>query len=240
MQTIDHVSLAEVSLIALVIGALGVATAIQAHLQQKMDSIAVIKCLGAKSSCRVMRIYVLQTAGLGLAGSILGIALGSLVEMAFPIFLARYFQIAAVPRFDMISALQGLLVGMLTVLLFTVPPLLGIQYIRPALIFRREMAMPQKAGVKRSNAAPRRNASPQMLILIFVGVLAGWLSEDARIGRYFAVAIAVGMASLAVVAWLLLRGLRWFSRHLPRSAGPRSSARASPISTAPAIMRAPR
>ncbi len=54
-----------VSLIALVIGALGVATAIQAHLQQKMDSIAVMKCLGAKST-QVLRIYVLQTAGLGL------------------------------------------------------------------------------------------------------------------------------------------------------------------------------
>ena len=57
-----------VSLIALVIGALGVATAIQAHLQQKMDSIAVMKCLGARSA-QVLRIYVLQTAGLGLAGS---------------------------------------------------------------------------------------------------------------------------------------------------------------------------
>ena len=38
--------------------------------------------------------------------------------------------------------LQGLAVGLLTVLLFTVPPLLGIRDIRPALIFRREMAAP--------------------------------------------------------------------------------------------------
>ena len=57
-----------VSLVALVIGALGVATAIQAHLQQKMDSIAVMKCLGAKSS-QVLRIYILQTTGLGLVGA---------------------------------------------------------------------------------------------------------------------------------------------------------------------------
>jgi putative ABC transport system permease protein len=206
-----------VSLIALVIGALGVATAIQAHLQQKMDSIAVMKCLGAKSA-QVLRIYILQTAGLGLAGSLVGIALGSLVEMAFPVFLSRYFDIPAVPRFDAISALQGLLVGMLTVLLFTIPPLLGIRYIRPALIFRREMAMPLKwREMVRRGAA---SAVSAVLILLFVGVLAAWLSEDARIGRYFAFAIAAGMASLAAVAWLLLRGLRWMSRHLPRRAGP--------------------
>ena len=86
-----------VSLIALVIGALGVATAIQAHLQQKMDSIAIMKCLGAKSA-QVLRIYILQTAGLGLAGSVVGIVLGSLVQMAFPLFLSRYFQVSSAPR----------------------------------------------------------------------------------------------------------------------------------------------
>src|SRR6476659_2862326 len=46
-----------VSLIALIVGALGVATAMHSHLQQKMDSIAIMKCLGARSS-QIIRIYV--------------------------------------------------------------------------------------------------------------------------------------------------------------------------------------
>jgi putative ABC transport system permease protein len=207
-----------VSLIALVIGALGVATAIQAHLQQKMDSIAVMKCLGAKSA-QVLRIYVLQTAGLGLVGSLAGIALGSLVQMAFPLFLSRYFQIGVAPHFDIVSALQGLAVGMLTVLLFTVPPLLGIRDIRPALIFRREMAAPP-AGLKVWWKRAAASVSSAVLILAFVGLIASWLSDNATTGLWFAVAIAAGLASLGLVAWILLRGLRWVSRHLPRSAGP--------------------
>jgi putative ABC transport system permease protein len=207
-----------VSLIALVIGALGVATAIQAHLQQKMDSIAIMKCLGARSA-QVLRIYVLQTAGLGLGGSLAGIALGSLVQMAFPFFLAHYFQVTMAQHFDVVSALQGLAVGLLTVLLFTVPPLLGIRHIRPALIFRREMAGPPAGLIawwKRA-AASVISAS---VILVFVGLLASWLSENARTGVYFAIGMAAGLASLALVAWVLLRGLRVFSRHLPRRAGP--------------------
>src|SRR5260370_20436590 len=80
-----------VSLIALIVGALGVATAIQAHLSQRMDSIAVMKCLGARSS-QIVGIYVLQTAGLGVAGGLLGILFGLGVELAFPIFLDRYFH----------------------------------------------------------------------------------------------------------------------------------------------------
>jgi putative ABC transport system permease protein len=207
-----------VSLIALVIGALGVATAIQAHLQQKMDSIAIMKCLGARSA-QVLRIYILQTVGLGLAGSFAGIALGSLVQMAFPILLARYFQISMTPRFDIVSATQGLAVGMLTVLLFTVPPLLGIRNIRPALIFRREMATPSAGfGVWWKRAAG--SVISAVVILAFVGLIAAWLSENGRTGLYFAMAMAAGLASLALVTWTLLRGLRWVSRHLPRSAGP--------------------
>ncbi len=207
-----------VSLVALVIGALGVATAIQAHLQQKMDSIAIMKCLGAKSA-QVLRIYLMQTVGLGLAGSAAGIAVGSLVQMVLPVFLERYFRISSMPRFDPVSALQGLLVGVLTVLLFTIPPLLGIRYIRPAMIFRREMAAP---GLTIREWWKRAAASviSAVLILAFVGALAAWLSDSARTGRYFAFAVAAGMAALAIVAWLLLRGLRMLSRRLPRAAGP--------------------
>jgi putative ABC transport system permease protein len=207
-----------VSLIALVIGALGVATAIQAHLQQKMDSIAIMKCLGAKSA-QVMRIYVLQTAGLGLAGSIVGIALGSLVQLAFPFFLAKYFQIPFSQHFDVVSATQGLAVGLLIVLLFTVPPLMGVREIRPALIFRREMAAPA-AGFRVWWKRAAASVISALLILVFVGLIAAWLSDNARTGIYFAFAMAIGLASLAAVAWILLRGLRWVSRRLPRGAGP--------------------
>jgi putative ABC transport system permease protein len=207
-----------VSLVALVIAALGVATAIQAHLQQKMDSIAIMKCLGAKSN-QVLRIYVIQTIGLGLAGSAGGILVGSLVQMVFPIFLERYFQISSMPSFDAVSALQGLLVGVLTVLLFTVPPLLGIRYIRPALIFRREMAAPRQTLSQWWKRAAGSVISA-LVILAFVGGLAAWLSDNARTGRYFAAAIAVAMLALAAVSWLMLRGLRILSRHLPRQTGP--------------------
>lgn len=207
-----------VSLIALVIGALGVATAIQAHLQQKMDSIAIMKCLGAKSG-QVMQIYVLQTLGLGLAGSALGIAAGSLVQMAMPVFLAKYFKVEMTPGFDLVSASQGLIAGVLTVLLFTVPPLLGIREIRPAMIFRREMASPlQTVGTwwKRASVPALSGGA----ILIFVGILGAWLSDNRRTGEYFSLAIAVGVAVLGGFAWLLLRGLRALNRNLPRWAGP--------------------
>ena len=207
-----------VSLVALVIGALGVATAIQAHLQQKMDSIAIMKCLGARSS-QILRIYLIQTIGLGLAGSAVGIGFGTFVQTMFPIFLSGYFHLTSLPRFSPLSALQGLLVGVLTVLLFTIPPLLGIRSIRPALIFRREMAAPKRT-LREWWGRVAASAISGILILFFVGLLAAWLSDSVDTGRYFAIGIASGLAVLAAIAWLFLRVLRWVGRHLPRATGP--------------------
>ena len=59
------------------------------------------------------------------------------------------------------------------------------------------------------------------LILFFVGLLAAWLSENARTQDAISPPPSrVESPLLAAVAWLLLRGLRWVSRHLPRRAGP--------------------
>ena len=65
-----------VSLIALVVGALGVAMAMQSHLQQKMDAIAVMKSLGGRSS-QILQIYLLQALLLALAGGAIGLLLGA-------------------------------------------------------------------------------------------------------------------------------------------------------------------
>ena len=77
-----------VSLIALIVGALGVATAMHAHLQQRMDSIAIMKSLGATSG-RIVRIYATQTLMLGMIGGLLGILIGTAVERVLPLLIAR-------------------------------------------------------------------------------------------------------------------------------------------------------
>ena len=63
------------SLVALVLGAVGVAMAMRAHLQQRLDTIAIMKSLGAGSG-QIIKIYLIQTLLLGLVGGVLGVALG--------------------------------------------------------------------------------------------------------------------------------------------------------------------
>jgi len=207
-----------VSLIALIVGALGVATAIQAHLSQRMDSIAVMKCLGARSS-QILSIYVLQTAGLGLAGGIIGIVFGLLVERAFPIFLDRYFHMQADSTWDFVTAGQGIAIALLTTLLFTLPPLLSIKRIRPGLIFRREMGS-EGSATRQWFARVRESLFAGVLILGGIGFVAAWLSSSPQMGVYFVLGLTGSLLLLAAVAWALMRGLKLVSRGAGRTLRP--------------------
>ncbi len=206
-----------VSLISLIVGALGVATAIRAHLDQRLDSIAVMKCLGARSG-QIMRIYVIQTVVLALIGSGFGILVGLGVQAVFPLLIAKYFKIHPGLLLDWVPAAQGIGIGLLTSLLFTVPPLLSIRRVRPSLIFRREMAETKPTWMERiRHGLP--TAAAGAVLLIALGLIAGSLTsapprEAARIGGYFVVAVVVSLALLTAVAWVLLRLLRRLSRHL--------------------------
>ena len=79
-----------VSLIALIVGAIGVGMAMHAHLQQKMDHIAVMKSLGRTSS-EIIRIYTLQTLMLGIVGRSRRGAVGRGVEQVFPLLIEIFF-----------------------------------------------------------------------------------------------------------------------------------------------------
>jgi len=202
-----------VSLIALVVGALGVATAIHAHMQQRLDSIAIMKCLGARSS-QIVAIYSLQAALLGLAGGVGGMAVGFAVQRAMPLLLAKFFLFDHALAWSPAFAIQGVGVGLLVSLLFTIPPLLSIRQIKPAAIFRREMAeVRPPIRVRIQRALPAFGAG--LVILGCVGLIAGWLAESLKMGSYFVGGIAVSLLLLAGVAWLLLRGLRWLVQKAP-------------------------
>src|SRR5205807_4581984 len=63
-----------VGLIIVILGGIAVSSVTRVFILQKMRSIAVLKCVGARSR-EVIAIYLLQVMALGLAGSLLGVLL---------------------------------------------------------------------------------------------------------------------------------------------------------------------
>ena len=200
------------SLVALVLGAVGVAMAMRAHLQQKLDSIAIMKALGA-GSLQVMKIYLLQTLLLGLAGGVLGVLLGLGVQVAFPLFLAKLLHITPAFQVDPRAVLIGLAVGLLTTLLFTLPTLLEIRSMRPILILRRavddiDVTFTERARHWLTNAF--KQLPSFVVILIGLGFIAARVSDSALTGEIFAGALVVVLLFLFAMSWATLSLLRVF------------------------------
>ncbi len=128
-----------ISLIALIVGALGVATAMHAHLQQKHGYHRGAEMPGRAVGTSAAHLSDAD-AGARPGGRTAGHWLSEpLVQRAFPALIGRYFPVPPHMGLDFVPAAQGLAIGILTTLLFTLPTLLGIREIRPAVIFRREM-----------------------------------------------------------------------------------------------------
>ncbi len=211
-----------ISLIALIVGSLGVAMAMYSHLQQRMDTIAIMKAVGARSP-QIMQIYLLQTLWLGLAGGVLGVAVGAAVQKSFPWLIQRVFALLPQVPWDWSFSLQGMSLGVLATLLFTVPPLLSIRNVRPSLVFRRDMA---DAALENRKHWREKIPSAAGVLLILAGFsgIAVWLSGSWKMGAYFIAGLVASIVLLGAIAALLLLVIRWsmklWGRRLPARVPP--------------------
>ncbi|MDP9038722.1 MAG: ABC transporter permease, partial [Acidobacteriota bacterium] len=198
------------SLVALVLGAVGVAMAMRAHLQQRLDSIAIMKSLGARSS-QIIKIYLIQTLCLGLLGGVLGVTMGAGVQLAFPWLLAKLVNIDTTLHLQVRTVLTGLAAGVLTTLLFTLPPLLDIRGVRPVLIFRRAVEDADDPFVSGVVRKLRKNAAQICAALLILGgltAIATTLSDSAIVGRVFSLGLVLVLGVLLLASAGVLALLR--------------------------------
>ncbi|GGG84777.1 ABC transporter permease [Edaphobacter dinghuensis] len=198
------------SLVALILGAIGVGMAMRTHLQQRLDTIAIMKSLGA-SSGQIMKIYLLQTLLLGLLGGVIGVALGVGVQMAFPHLLAGLLHMQTEIHVQGRTVLTGLGVGMLTTLLFTLPPLLDIRGVRPVLILRRAVEESDDPFVTAVFRKLRKNGvqvGAAILILAGLAAIAATLTDSAMVGGVFSLGLVSVLAVLLAASALVLAGLK--------------------------------
>ena len=192
-----------VGLVIVILGGIGVSSVTRVFVQQKMKSIAVLKCVGARSS-QLLAIYVAQVAVLGLAGSLLGVLLAALAMRAIPSFIG-----AAMPGVDITYALtlpavlQGIGIGLLVSLLFSLVPLLDVRHVKPSLLLRDEARV------------HRPDVTQIVVTLVVVAGLVGltvWQAGSLRIGSLVAAGFAGTAIALHVAGTLLLRAIRPLAR----------------------------
>jgi len=204
----DYLSL--VGLVIVILGGIAVSSVIRVFILQKIKSIAVLKCVGATTR-RIIAVYVLQVMALGLAGSLLGVAIARAAVGAIPLALRSSTSILADASYGISwsAAAQGIGIGVLVSLLFSIVPLMQVRFIKPSLLLREE-------------SKPVRRDWIQIGVAILVSgalvALAAWQAASIRVG----LVVCVGFAVLAFV-------LNLAGQALVRSVAPLSRSRSFPL-----------
>ena len=203
-QVEDYLSL--IGLVILVLGGIGISSVTRVFIQQKMKTIAILKCLGGKNP-RVLGAYLTQVLALGLSGSLLGLVLAWAATVWVPRYLADQLPFNVEFGLTWQASLQGLGVGLLISLLFSIVPLLEIRQIKPILVLR------SLTGVER----PRFDWLKIVTgLLVAVGLLAvaSWQGGSLKIGGIFLGSLAAMTIILHLAATVLMKFLGGL-RHKP-------------------------
>lgn len=184
-----------VGFVALLLGGIGVASAIHVHIKQKLATVAILRSLGCTSS-QAFSIYLLQGVALGLAGVLSGAVLGIVVQMGLPRVLSDFVPIDFPTSLAWSALARGAGLGMVICLLFALLPLLAVRRVSPLAVFRSSVE--HQAGGQRDP-----------LLWVGYALLAGGLisfsisqSRSWEHGLWFAGAIGLAFAFLATLAKL--------------------------------------
>jgi putative ABC transport system permease protein len=191
-----------VALVSLLLGGLGVASAVHVFIKRRMESVAVLRCLGARART-VLAVYVVQAVTVGLLGSLSGAALGAVIQLALPRILADILPVDVAWSLSWPAVLGGIGVGVWVAVVFSMLPLLAVRRVSPLMVLRRDY---EGEGPRRDPARIAAILALGASVLGLAVLQAGALTP----GLGFAAGVAGAVLALALAAFLLVRGLRRF------------------------------
>lgn len=197
-----------VALVALLLGGLGVASAVHVFIKRKLDTIAVLRCLGATAG-QVFSIYLLQALAMGGLGSALGAALGVLLQQLLPILFQDLLPVDVRVAPSARSILLGMGLGLWVAGIFAILPLLTVRRVSPLVTLRREYEPPKRRRDLLTGVAA-------LVLAASVVALSAIQVEELLQGAIFAGAVGVGIMVLWLAARALMFGVRrWFPARWP-------------------------
>ncbi len=191
-----------VALIALLLGGLGVASAVHVFIKRKMETVAVLRCLGATART-VFSVYLVQAAVIGLMGSLAGAILGAGVQLVLPRVLGDLLPVDVAYRLSWRALLSGVALGLWVALAFSLLPLLAVRRVSPLAVLRR----PYEEDATTQAREPARLLAVLALVATVVA-LAVLQAGRALPGLAFAGGIGTALLALWLTALASTRGVR--------------------------------
>ncbi len=193
-----------VAFIALLLGCVGIASAVHIYIKEKLRSVAILKCIGATKK-QTFLIFLIQIAFVGLLSGIIGTIAGLFLQQVFPMFfqdlLPVEVQITLAPQ----AIYMGILLGLFMSVLFALYPLIGTIYTSPLQALR----------IQQDNNSKSTKAGLLVLAIIFgfIFVFAYWLLKDLIYSLVFLIGIIITFSILGGIAHGFMKAIKKYFPH---------------------------
>jgi putative ABC transport system permease protein len=187
--------------VALILGCIGVASAVHIYAREKRDEVAVLRCIGS-SGWQAFAIYFIQIFILGVIGSAIGSLAGIGIQQLIPILFKGYLPMEVSFSVSWTSLLMGFIIGTIVSVLFSMLPLVAIRFVPPLTVLRADSQATRTWSKTRMLAI--------LLIILFPLSFAAYQTKSWLTGALFFAGLALALAALSGVAWLLLKTVRKF------------------------------
>ncbi|MFK7934045.1 MAG: ABC transporter permease [Saprospiraceae bacterium] len=192
-----------VGFIALLLGCIGVASAVHIYIKDKLKTVAILRCLGV-SGKQAFYIYLIQIAVIGFIGALIGAALGSLLQILLPYVLDDFVPVEKISTdISLLAVGQGIITGLSIALLFALLPLLSIRRTSPLRTLRASF----------DNDQQQRDPLQWLVFGLIAVFIVGFTFFQTGISvqsLFFPIGILVALLLLTGVAQLMILGIKKF------------------------------
>jgi putative ABC transport system permease protein len=190
-----------VGFIALLLGCIGVASAVHIYVKEKMPTIAILRCMGL-SSRHAFFIFLVQITAIGFIGALAGALLGTIIQQVLPAVFKDFLPLEMSVHLSWRAILQGIVLGVLISILFSLLPLIAIRKISPLNTIR-------VADQEVHTETDPWRWCVYLLIFVFITCFARLQLEGWRQTLIFSTSIVIGFIALysvaALTVWLIRR-----------------------------------
>ena len=195
-----------VALLSLLVGGVGVGQAVRSWVSSRLDSIAIVKCLGVRPR-EALALYLGQALLLGVLGSAGGGLLGTGMLALMPTFVGDLVPAHMLNPWQPMAIARGMALGIGATALFGLLPLSRVLRVPPSRVLRRD-----------ADPLPGSRAlvvGCGLVLVAGIGIMAGAQSGSPRLAAYFTGGLLATTLALALAAW----GLTRLARRVPRGGG---------------------
>ncbi len=180
------------ALASVVLAAAAIALAVRRFIQRHLDGCAVMRSMGASQSS-ILNLYLYYFIALGVIASTFGCILGFAAQEFLAYWLSGLVE-TALPWPSWMPAIHGLLIGMVLLLGFALPPLLNLRSVPALRVLRRDMGAPNAQSL-----------SAYALGIFVLSLLFLWKANDLRLGLYIIAGLIAAIIVFGLLGYILVR-----------------------------------